>query len=99
MVELDHSYRERVINRQLHTYMYGEVIHPPPGVNAGTQGGEGDIDFVLAPSSTVINFSDLTIYRIGAGKSMPTITSFQQFLHVIQRVWHPLPLSPSGQIE
>ena len=67
VVEVDHSYRERVHNYELHTYMYGQIIHPPAGITNGTSGGETLTDLVLAPSSTVINFSDLQIYRIGSG--------------------------------
>lgn len=67
VVELDHSYRERIHNYQLHNYMYGQVIQPPPGISNGTLGGEALTDFVLSPSSTVINFGDLQIYRIGSG--------------------------------
>ena len=47
--------------------MYGQVIQPPPGITNGTLGGESLTDFVLSPSSTVINFGDLQIYRIGSG--------------------------------
>jgi polyribonucleotide 5'-hydroxyl-kinase len=67
VVEVDHSYRERVHNYELHTYMYGQIIHPPAGITNGTMGGETLTDLVLAPSSTVVNFSDLQIYRIGSG--------------------------------
>lgn len=70
MVELDHSYRERVHKYQLQAYMYGETLPFPPGIKAATQGGETLTDFTLAPSSTVINFSDLSIYRIGAGNRL-----------------------------
>ncbi|KAL0946785.1 hypothetical protein HGRIS_012958 [Hohenbuehelia grisea] len=72
VVELDFSYRERVFNYQLHTYMYGQVITAPPGVADATLGGEALTDLVLAPSSTVIKFDDLTIYRIGAETMAPT---------------------------
>lgn len=48
--------------------MYGQVIQPPPGITNGTLGGESLTDFVLSPSSTVINFGDLQIYRIGSGR-------------------------------
>lgn len=48
--------------------MYGQVIQPPPGITNGTLGGESLSDFVLSPSSTVINFGDLQIYRIGSGR-------------------------------
>ena len=67
VVELDHSYRERVHGYQLHAYMYGHVIPTPAGVSNGTVGGEALTDLALAPSSTVINFNDLSMYRIGAG--------------------------------
>lgn len=68
MVEVDYAYRERVHNYALHTYMYGQVIHPPAGITNGSFGGENLTDLVLSPSSTVINFSDLNIYRIGSGE-------------------------------
>ena len=68
VVEVDHGYRERIHNYQLHNYMYGQVIQPPPGITLGTLGGESLTDFVLSPSSTVINFGDLQIYRIGSGR-------------------------------
>jgi polyribonucleotide 5'-hydroxyl-kinase len=48
--------------------MYGQVIQPPPGITNGTLGGESLTDFVLSPSSTVVNFNDLQIYRIGSGR-------------------------------
>lgn len=66
-MELDHSYRERVHNYQLRTYMYGQVIEAPPGISSATLGGETMTDLVLSPSSVVIGFDDLTIYRIGEG--------------------------------
>ncbi|TFK42324.1 Pre-mRNA cleavage complex II protein Clp1-domain-containing protein [Crucibulum laeve] len=72
VVELDHSYRERVHNYQLHTYMYGQVIQPPNGVINPTVGGEAITDLILSPSSTVVNFSDLSIFRIGAETMAPS---------------------------
>lgn len=68
VVELDHGYRERVHKYQLHTYMYGQKIDPPPGITSAIVGGEAVADLVLSPSSCVIKFGDLTIYRIGAGR-------------------------------
>lgn len=68
---MDYLYRERVHTYEMHTYMYGQVIKPPAGVNAATAslGGESLSDLVLSPSSTVVNFTDLQIYRIGTGTS------------------------------
>jgi len=68
VVELDHLYRERVHHYQLHAYMYGQVIPASLGISSATSGGESLADLVLAPSSTVINFGDLSIFRIGAGE-------------------------------
>jgi hypothetical protein len=68
VVELDHHYREKVQQKQLHTYMYGQIIEPPQGITSATLGGETLTDLVLSPSSSVISFDDLKIYRIGAGK-------------------------------
>jgi polyribonucleotide 5'-hydroxyl-kinase len=47
--------------------MYGQVIEAPPGISSATLGGETMTDLVLSPSSVVIGFDDLTIYRIGEG--------------------------------
>jgi hypothetical protein len=77
VVELDLGYRDRVHNYQLHTYMYGQIIPAPPGITSATLGGETLTDLILSPSSTVINFGDLKIYRIGAGtQNFPCGTSF-----------------------
>lgn len=50
--------------------MYGPPLERPPGlppnVNA-TAGGETAMDMHLSPSSSIIGFDDLTIYRIGEG--------------------------------
>ncbi|KAJ7286129.1 hypothetical protein C8J57DRAFT_1286803 [Mycena rebaudengoi] len=72
VVELDHLYRERVHNYQLHTYMYGQIIPPPAGISSASLGGETLSDLVLSPSSTIINFGDLSIFRIGAETMAPS---------------------------
>jgi len=72
VVELDHLYRERVHNYQLHTYFYGQIIPPPAGISSASLGGETLSDLVLSPSSTVINFDDLSIFRIGAETMAPS---------------------------
>jgi polyribonucleotide 5'-hydroxyl-kinase len=66
-VELDQSFRERLQVRKLHAYMYGESIIPPPGVTSFLLGNEIHTDLGLSPTSTVIAFGDLAIYRIGEG--------------------------------
>ncbi|KIY50845.1 hypothetical protein FISHEDRAFT_38058 [Fistulina hepatica ATCC 64428] len=72
VVELDHSYRERVQNYQLHAYFYGQVVSPPPGISDAMLGGESTADMALSPSSTTIDFRELTIYRIGAATMAPS---------------------------
>ncbi|KAJ7827467.1 Pre-mRNA cleavage complex II protein Clp1-domain-containing protein [Mycena olivaceomarginata] len=72
VVELDHLYRERVHNYQLHSYFYGQIIPPPAGISSALLGGETLSDLVLSPSSTVINFGDLSIFRIGAETMAPS---------------------------
>jgi polyribonucleotide 5'-hydroxyl-kinase len=47
--------------------MYGQTIEAPPGISAATLGGEALTDLVLSPSSTVVSFDDVSIYRIGEG--------------------------------
>ena len=73
VVELDAAYRERIHKYQLHTYFYGHVMQPPPGLStkAYIQGGEQTPDqtLQLSPLSTTINFGDIVIYRIGEGET------------------------------
>ncbi|KAH9930627.1 uncharacterized protein B0H18DRAFT_992607 [Fomitopsis serialis] len=61
---------------QLQNYMYGKVLRPPPGLSSTTylQGGEqaADLTLNLAPVSSIVSFSDLTIYRIGEETMAPT---------------------------
>ncbi|KDQ60880.1 hypothetical protein JAAARDRAFT_31881 [Jaapia argillacea MUCL 33604] len=72
VVELDHSYRDRVSTYQLHTYMYGIKLDPPPGITDGTLGGEPMTDLTLAPSSLAVGFDDLSIFRIGEETMAPS---------------------------
>ena len=71
-MELDPAYRSRVHKYQLHTYFYGHVIEPPPGLSTKVvlQAGEQtpDLTLHLSPLSTTVNFGDITIYRIGEGE-------------------------------
>ncbi|PSS31060.1 hypothetical protein PHLCEN_2v2392 [Hermanssonia centrifuga] len=81
VVELDALYRSRIHKYQMHSYFYGERFSVPPGMpslNTGSTntgyiiGGEQNTDLALSPSSTIISFSDLTIYRIGEETMAPT---------------------------
>ena len=77
VVELDVQYRQRVHAQQLHTYFYGQTIAPPRGLSASTI-GDADFDGHLAPSSSVIPFSELSFLRIG--ESQPNY-----LLHPLER--------------
>lgn len=94
VVELDHSYRERVHNYQLHTYMYGQVIQAPPGISNATLGGESLTDLVLSPSSSVIKFEDLSIFRIGAETMAPSSALPIGATRVVSEM-QPVPVDPS----
>ncbi|TBU35506.1 hypothetical protein BD311DRAFT_772602 [Dichomitus squalens] len=76
VVELDAAYRERVHKYQLHTYFYGHVMQPPPGLpsKAYVQGGEQTPDQTmhLSPLSASVNFGDIVIYRIGEETMAPS---------------------------
>ncbi|KAF9227794.1 hypothetical protein BS17DRAFT_774335 [Gyrodon lividus] len=72
VVELDHSYRERARNYQLHVYMYGQKIDPPLDVSSAVVGGEVATELILSPSSTIMKFGDLNIYRIGEETMAPS---------------------------
>ncbi|KAH9996872.1 Pre-mRNA cleavage complex II protein Clp1-domain-containing protein [Russula vinacea] len=71
VVELDVQYRQRVHAQQLHTYFYGQTIAPPRGLSASTI-GDADFDGHLAPSSSVIPFSELSFLRIGEKSMAPS---------------------------
>ncbi|KAI6127761.1 Pre-mRNA cleavage complex II protein Clp1-domain-containing protein [Pisolithus croceorrhizus] len=72
VVDLDHNYRERVQSYQIHAYMYGQKIDPPPGITSAIVAGEAAADLVLAPSSSIVKFGDITIYRIGEETMAPS---------------------------
>ncbi|KAG6854548.1 Cleavage polyadenylation factor subunit clp1 [Blastosporella zonata] len=96
VVELDHSYRERVHNNQLHTYMYGQIIAPPAGVppSTATAGGEALTELTFAPSSTVIGFDDLTIFRVGAETMAPSSALPIGATRVVSEM-QPVPVDPA----
>ncbi|EIM90343.1 Clp1-domain-containing protein [Stereum hirsutum FP-91666 SS1] len=75
VVELDAAYRHRIHAYQIYNYMYGPPLERPPGlppnVNA-TAGGETAMNMHLSPSSSIIGFDDLTIYRIGEETMAPS---------------------------
>lgn len=97
VVELDQAYRERIHKYQLHTYFYGHVIDPPPGLStkAYVQAGEQtpDLTLQLSPLSTTVNFGDITIYRIGEGqcKSRHTLVDITLKTTSLQRPWLRIP--------
>ncbi|TEB25916.1 hypothetical protein FA13DRAFT_1713574 [Coprinellus micaceus] len=95
VVELDHSYRERVQKYQLHTYMYGFAAQPPAGVTAGTLGGEAPPDLVLSPSSTRIKFGELSIYRIGTETMAPSSALPVGAARVMSEM-QPVPVNPGA---
>ncbi|KAG5653694.1 Cleavage polyadenylation factor subunit clp1 [Sphagnurus paluster] len=94
VVELDHSYRERVHKYQLHTYMYGQIIPTPPGITQATVGGEALTELTLAPSSTVISFDDLSIFRIGAETMAPSSALPIGAARVVSEM-QPVPIDPA----
>ncbi|KAI0086409.1 Pre-mRNA cleavage complex II protein Clp1-domain-containing protein [Irpex rosettiformis] len=81
VVELDAPYRSRIHKYQMHSYFYGERFTLPPGMPSLTSapaaagylvGGEQIMDFTLAPSSFVVPFGDLTMWRIGEETMAPS---------------------------
>ncbi|KAI0797538.1 hypothetical protein C8Q75DRAFT_738679 [Abortiporus biennis] len=80
VVELDALYRSRIHKYQMHSYMYGERITLPKGLAQPTStsansiliAGEPYSDFTLSPSSTIVPFGDLSIWRIGEETMAPT---------------------------
>ncbi|KAG6832055.1 Cleavage polyadenylation factor subunit clp1 [Tricholoma furcatifolium] len=96
VVDLDHSYRERVHKYQLHTYMYGQIIPPPAGVSSdsSTAGGEAPTELALAPSSTAISFDDMKIFRVGAETMAPSSALPIGAARVVSEM-QPVPVDPS----
>lgn len=75
VVELDPSYRDRILNMQLHTYFYGESFTPPPGLKLRSNavyGGEALSDLVLSPASTTVGFEELAVWQIGEKSLAPS---------------------------
>lgn len=95
VVELEHAYRERVHDYQIHTYLYGQRILAPAGIACATVGGEPLTDLVLSPSSTVINFDDLSIFRIGAETMAPSSALPIGATRVMSEM-QPVPVDPAA---
>ncbi|KAG2020161.1 cleavage/polyadenylation factor ia subunit Clp1p [Coprinopsis cinerea AmutBmut pab1-1] len=95
VVELDSSYRERVQRYQLQTYMYGHPVQPPVGVTGGTLGGETPSHLVLSPSSTVMKFGDLSIYRIGTENMAPSSALPINAMRQVSEM-QPVPVNPAS---
>ena len=86
-VDRDHAHRQRVRNHQIQNYMYGQKIEIPDRCDKG-EGSylfqhEPTADLSLAPSSTVVSFDDITIYRIGGGKISYSVRNIP-FSHVLR---------------
>ena len=94
VVELDVQYRQRVHAQQLHTYFYGQAIAPPRGLSASAI-GDADFDGHLAPSSSVIPFSELSFLRIGESKPSASVL-FPQLtrLFLFFRIYGPVICPP-----
>ncbi|KAG8947909.1 Cleavage polyadenylation factor subunit clp1 [Tulasnella sp. 419] len=75
VVDLDHAYRIRTLSNQIRTYFYGAgSVHLPNSIQQSTLGGEAQttIDLTLSPYSSIIKFTDLKIYRVGAESMAPS---------------------------
>ncbi|KAH8106888.1 Pre-mRNA cleavage complex II protein Clp1-domain-containing protein [Cristinia sonorae] len=103
VVELDSLYRARVHKYQMHSYMYGERVNPPLGLPSLADaspltgyiiGGEQSTDLTLAPLSSVINFDDLSIWRIGEETMAPTSALPIGAARVVSEM-QPLHIDPS----
>jgi hypothetical protein len=78
--------------------MYGEVLSPPPGAPLNyLVGGDTTVDTGLAPASSIVNYGDLSIFRIGEGVSCPPLQKWEQRNEGHQRAWPLLPRFPSAQ--
>jgi len=98
VVELDHAYRERVRNNQLHNYMYGQRVDLPPGCDSAEGHvlfrNEPNTDLTLSPSSSTVSFADITIYRIG-GETMAPSSALPIGASRVLSELQPLPVDPS----
>ena len=104
-VDRDYAYRQRVRNHQVQNYVYGQKVEIPDRCDNG-EGSylfqhEPTSDLSLAPSSTVVPFDDITIYRIGGGKKplivpyifLPPIRISVEVVHLVN---HASPCGPRG---
>lgn len=72
VVDLDYSYRSRILSYQIRSYFYGPSLHIPEWVDQNSIGGEASMDLNLSPYSTTMKFGDLRIVRIGAESMAPS---------------------------
>jgi len=74
--------------------MYGQIIEIPAGISSATLGGETMTDLVLSPSSTIVNFGDLAIYRIGEETMAPSSALPIGGTRIVTEM-QPVPVDPS----
>lgn len=67
-VDIDYTYRARVISHQIRNYFYGPDFKIPTWVDVAKLGGEAQTETTLSPYSAPVKFNDMKIWRIGAGK-------------------------------
>ncbi|KAG8917639.1 Cleavage polyadenylation factor subunit clp1, partial [Tulasnella sp. 417] len=68
VVDLDYTYRARIMSHQIRNYFYGPDFKIPTWVDVTKLGGEAQTETTLSPYSAPIKFSDMKIWRIGAGR-------------------------------
>ncbi|KAI0345428.1 hypothetical protein BDW22DRAFT_1412293 [Trametopsis cervina] len=102
VVELDDEYESRVQKYQMHSYFYGERFSPPAGMPALVSasaatgylvGGEQIMDFTLAPSSFVMPFGEISIWRIGEETMAPSSALPIGATRVVSEM-QPIPVDP-----
>ncbi|KZT61554.1 cleavage/polyadenylation factor ia subunit Clp1p [Calocera cornea HHB12733] len=69
VVEIDTACRRRLLSHQLRSYFYG-ARHSDR--KEGEEDGDFDPESALAPTSSVVSFNDLRIYRVGEESLAPS---------------------------
>ncbi|KAG8954256.1 Cleavage polyadenylation factor subunit clp1, partial [Tulasnella sp. 424] len=94
-VDLDYTYRARVLSRQMRNYFYGPDFKIPTWVDVGKLGGEAQTELTLSPYSAPVKFNDMKIWRIGAETMAPSSALPIGGNRVITEL-EPIPVDPAS---
>ncbi|KAG8963461.1 Cleavage polyadenylation factor subunit clp1 [Tulasnella sp. 408] len=94
-VDIDYTYRARILSHQIRNYFYGPDFKIPTWVDVAKLGGEAQTETTLSPYSAPVKFNDMKIWRIGAEAMAPSSALPIGGSRIITEL-EPIPVDPSS---